>query len=64
MNKLDNYRLKLGNNEYVPIMIGGMGVNISTPEMVLEGARLGGIAHLSDALICAISDKYYKTDFF
>lgn len=44
-------------------MIGGMGVNISTPEMVLEGARLGGIAHLSDALICAISDRYYKTDF-
>ncbi len=63
MNKLDNYRLKLGANEYIPIMIGGMGVNISTPEMVLEGARLGGIAHLSDALICAISDRYYKTDF-
>ncbi|MCG8338044.1 MAG: nitronate monooxygenase [Proteobacteria bacterium] len=63
MNKLDNYRLKLGTDEYVPIMIGGMGVNISTPEMVLEGARLGGIAHLSDALICAISDRYYKTDY-
>ena len=28
--KLDDYRLKLGNNELVPIMIGGMGVDIST----------------------------------
>jgi NAD(P)H-dependent flavin oxidoreductase YrpB (nitropropane dioxygenase family) len=63
MNKLDDIRLNLGGKEYLPIMIGGMGVDISTPKLVLEGARLGGIAHLSDALICAISDRHFKTDF-
>lgn len=41
MNKLDDYRLKIAGKEYVPIMIGGMGVDISTPAMALEGARLG-----------------------
>ncbi|MBU2591160.1 MAG: nitronate monooxygenase [Nitrospinota bacterium] len=61
MSKLDNYCLRLGNIEYRPIMIGGMGVDISTPAMVVEGARLGGIAHLSDALICSISDRYFGT---
>ncbi len=63
MKKLDDYRLKIADKEYVPIMIGGMGVDISRPEMVLEGARLGGIAHLSDALICAVSDRYFQTRF-
>lgn len=63
MKKLDDFRLVLDKKEYVPIMIGGMGVDISTPAMVLEGARLGGIAHLSDALICAVSDRYFKTSY-
>ncbi len=63
MKRLDDTRLMLGGKEYIPIMIGGMGVDISKPELVLEGARLGGIAHLSDALICAVSDRHYKTDF-
>jgi nitronate monooxygenase len=63
MDKLDDYRLKLGSDEFIPIMIGGMGVDISTPTMVLEGARLGGIAHLSDALICAVADRYFNTDY-
>ncbi len=63
MKKLDDYRLLIDSKEYAPIMIGGMGVDISTPEMALEGARLGGIAHLSDALICAVSDRYLKTNY-
>jgi nitronate monooxygenase len=63
MKRLDDTRLLLGGKEYIPIMIGGMGVDISTPNLVLEGARMGGIAHLSDALICAVSDRHYKTDF-
>ncbi|MBU2647510.1 nitronate monooxygenase [bacterium] len=63
MKNLDQYRLQIGSKEYIPIMIGGMGVDISTPTMALEGARLGGIAHLSDALICAVSDRYFKTSF-
>ncbi|MEZ4755005.1 MAG: hypothetical protein R3A13_12005 [Bdellovibrionota bacterium] len=43
MNIVDNYRLTLKEEKYVPIMIGGMGVDISTPELALEAARLGGI---------------------
>jgi nitronate monooxygenase len=63
MDKLNNYRLRLGNQEYMPIMIGGMGVDISTPELALEGARLGGIAHLSDALICVVSDRHFGSNY-
>ena len=63
MNKLDDVRFTLKNKEYVPIMIGGMGVNISTPEMALAGARQGGIAHISDALAYELSDRYYNTGF-
>lgn len=63
MKKLDDYRLKLGNNELVPIMIGGMGVDISTMELALEAARLGGIGHISDAMVPAVTDRLYKTHF-
>jgi NAD(P)H-dependent flavin oxidoreductase YrpB (nitropropane dioxygenase family) len=61
--KVDNFRLKLGNHEYVPIMIGGMGVNISTAKLALEAARLGGIGHISDAEICAVADRELGTSF-
>ncbi|GHT27768.1 2-nitropropane dioxygenase [Planctomycetales bacterium] len=44
-------------------MIGGMGVDVSTSEMVLEAARLGCIAHLSDAMIPAVCDKNFGTNF-
>ncbi|MBU2513366.1 nitronate monooxygenase [bacterium] len=63
MTRLDDFRLNLGGKEYIPIMLGGMGVDISTPDFALAGARLGGIAHLSDALICAVSDRHHQTDF-
>lgn len=61
--KLDDYRLKLGDKEYVPIVIGGMGVNISTSALALEAARLGGIGHISDAINFAVADKAYGTNF-
>ena len=60
---LDDFRFKLGNKEYVPIVIGGMGVNISTPELALEAARLGGIGHISDAESPAVCDQRYGTSF-
>lgn len=41
MKRVDDFRLKLGGKNYVPIMIGGMGVDISTAELALEAARLG-----------------------
>ncbi len=54
---VDNYRLRLGTSEYVPIMIGGMGVDISTAELALEACRLGGIGHVSDAMALLVADK-------
>lgn len=63
MNKVANYRLQLGDSQYSPIMIGGMGVDVSTSEMVLEAVRLGGIAHLSDAMAPAVCDKNFGTEF-
>ena len=51
MKRVDDFRLKFGNKEFVPIMIGGMGVDISTAELALEAARLGGVGHISDAMV-------------
>ena len=63
MKCLDDFRLKLGKRELVPIVVGGMGVDISTPELAAEAARLGGIGHISDAMITAVSDRYFNTSF-
>lgn len=63
MNVVDNYRLRLRNNEFVPIIIGGMGVDISTSELALEAARLGGIGHISDAMVPFVCDKKFGSSF-
>lgn len=63
MKRVDDFRLKLGTKEYVPIVIGGMGVDISTAELALEAARLGGIGHISDALVHDVSDRRFDTGF-
>ncbi|MEK7815433.1 MAG: nitronate monooxygenase [Pseudomonadota bacterium] len=63
MKKVDDFRLRLGKHELVPIMIGGMGVDISTAELALVAARLGGIGHISDAMVPTISDRRFKTRF-
>ncbi|OGA14926.1 MAG: 2-nitropropane dioxygenase [Betaproteobacteria bacterium RIFCSPLOWO2_02_FULL_66_14] len=63
MKRVDDFRLKLGDSELVPIMIGGMGVDISAAALALEGARLGGIGHISDAMVPAVSDRHFKTRF-
>ena len=63
MKRLDDYRLKLGKAELVPIMIGGMGVDISSSDLALEAARLGGIGHISDAMIKTVTDRRYKTKY-
>ena len=44
-------------------MIGGMGVDISTAELALEAARLGGIGHISDALVHDVSDRRFETGY-
>jgi nitronate monooxygenase len=63
MKRVDDFRLKFGNKELVPLMIGGMGVDISTAELALEAARLGGVGHISDALVHDVSDRRFDTDF-
>jgi len=44
-------------------MIGGMGVDISTSDLALEAARLGGVGHISDAMLPTVSDRRYDTGF-
>ena len=63
MKRVDDFRLKFGKKELVPIIIGGMGVDISTAELALEAARLGGIGHISDALIHDVSDRRFDTSY-
>ncbi|MEI8158072.1 MAG: nitronate monooxygenase [Burkholderiales bacterium] len=63
MKRVDDFRLKFGKKELVPIMIGGMGVDISTAELALEAARLGGVGHISDALVHDVSDRRFDTEY-
>jgi len=63
MKMVDDFRWKLRQKEYVPIMTGGMGVDISTASLALESARLGGIGHISDAMGPTVSDRRYETNF-
>lgn len=63
MKRVDDFRLRFGKQELVPIMIGGMGVDISTAELSLEAARLGGIGHISDAMVPTVSDRRFKTKY-
>ncbi len=63
MKRVDDFRLMFGKQEIVPIIVGGMGVDISTAELALEAARLGGIGHISDAMVNDVSDRRFDTSF-
>lgn len=63
MKKVDDFRLRFGKQELVPIVTGGMGVDISTAELALEAARLGGVGHISDAMVPTVSDRRFDTGF-
>ena len=63
MKRVDDFRLKFGKKEIVPIIVGGMGVDISTAQLALEAARLGGIGHISDAMVPDVCDKRFNTTF-
>ncbi len=63
MRCLDDFRLRLAGKELVPIMQGGMGVDISTASLALEVARLGGIGHISDAMLPTVADRRYNTKY-
>jgi nitronate monooxygenase len=63
MKCVNDFRLRFGKQELVPIVIGGMGVDISSAELALEGARLGGVGHISDAMVPTVSDRRFSTHF-
>jgi len=63
MKRLNDFRMQMGQHELVPIMIGGMGVDISSADLALEAARLGGVGHISDAMIKTVTDRRYKTKY-
>ena len=63
MKKLDDYRLMLAGRELVPLMQGGMGVNISTQAMALAVAHAGGNGHVSDAMLPDLADRLFETGF-
>jgi len=63
MKRVDDFRLMFGKRELVPIVVGGMGVDISRAELALEAARLGGIGHISDAMVPTVSDRRFNTHF-
>lgn len=63
MKRLDDFRLMFGKKELVPLMVGGMGVDISATELALEAARLGGVGHISDAMAPTVTDRRYNTGF-
>jgi nitronate monooxygenase len=63
MKRVDDFRLRLGSNELIPIMVGGMGVDISTSMLAVEVARLGGIGHISDAMVHTVTDRRFRTHY-
>jgi nitronate monooxygenase len=63
MKRVDDFRLKMGKHELVPIVVGGMGVDISTSDLALAAARLGGVGHISDAMLPTVSDRRYNTKY-
>ena len=63
MRCVNDFRLRFGKQELIPIVCGGMGVDISTAGLALEIARLGGIGHISDAMVQTVSDRRFHTHF-
>lgn len=61
--KLADFQLNLRDRIFLPLVVGGMGVDISTSALALEIARLGGIGHISDAMVPYVSDKRFGTNF-
>lgn len=61
--KLGDFSVTLGGRQYKPLMLGGMGVNISNADLVLAIEKLGGIAHLSDALLMDVADREFGTHY-
>ena len=55
--------MKFAGHEYLPIVIGGMGVDISATGLALAAARAGAIGHISDAMLPTVVDQERRTTF-
>lgn len=63
MTVLNDFTLQLCGKSYRPLLIGGMGVDISTSHLALAAAERGAIGHISDAMAPFISDRDFGTKF-
>jgi len=62
MKRVDDFRLHLGKQELVPIMVGGMAW-IFRPPISRSKSPPGGVGHISDAMLPTVADRRYDTDF-
>ena len=60
MKRVDDFRLKLGSQELVPIMVGGMGGYFHRRPGA-RGRPAGRVGHISDAMLPTVSDRRYNT---
>lgn len=63
MARVDDFRVAFKGRQYIPIVQGGMGVDISSADLALALARLGGIGHISDAMSPYVNDKRLGTKY-
>jgi hypothetical protein len=57
MKRVDDFRLRLGKQELVAIVVGGMGVDISTAALALEAAR-ADIARTAQPIALKAKQKF------
>ena len=60
---LDNYIFRVGDDTYKPLIIGGMGVDVSTKALALAAANVGAVGHISDAMIHVVADRHLGTHY-
>ncbi len=60
---VDQFRFRIKGKEFVPIMIGGMGVDISSDKLALVASKNNGVGHISDAMIPTVTDRHFSTKY-
>ena len=63
MKRVDDFRLRFGKHGAGAHRDWRHGVDISTADLALEAARLGGIGHISDAMVKTVADRRFNTKF-
>ena len=60
---VNDFRFKLKGKNLIPIVVGGMGVDISSDNLAVKIASLGGIGHVSDAMSSTVTDRHFGTHY-